>query len=247
MMPLPSTNDIAGSNYRHTASRSRSSAGSRQYSRRPGADEAGPSHSGALEGIYWDNEDDSFEVPDFHFDWGVAKEKTRTEMGMGSDNGLDRLHISQTTHKATSQIEDRYPARTKTDTPSPMRHPNSAQSSASSAHVMSLTDASTASSSSLFPTPPNPILPMDARSLLSRTSEAGGSGSGRPGRTYGVRGFQRVVSAPLTHQKYEARGIGAASDDISVSCAKPLQYPAKSFSYRLLPLHILIQQRFGFR
>jgi serine/threonine-protein kinase TTK/MPS1 len=84
----------------------------------------------------------------------------------------------------------------------------STRSSASSARVASLTDASTVSQSSMEPTPPSAYGHGHgylARSSLSSNDSGGGSGSGgsgeRPLRTYGggssSRTFQRHVSAPL--------------------------------------------------
>jgi hypothetical protein len=70
-----------------------------------------------LDKLTWENEDESFEVPDFHFDWGVAKEKTR-EM-----QRLEALSLG---------------------TPPP--RPPSGQSSASSGHLLTDASTATASS-----------------------------------------------------------------------------------------------------
>jgi serine/threonine-protein kinase TTK/MPS1 len=143
-----------------------------------------------------ENEDDSFEVPDFHFDWGVSKEKAKADgarelqeqMGILQ---LDRLRVPR----------EQTPPYTAPDTHSTPQQPSgSAQSSASSIHVLALTDASTAFGSSLVPTPPGMEMPpLDRYSSLHQN--AGSSGSSAAGRTYGGRSFHRVVSAPLARPR----------------------------------------------
>jgi serine/threonine-protein kinase TTK/MPS1 len=98
------------------------------------------------------------------------------------------------------------------------RQPGSAQSSGSSARVVSLTDASTASASSMVPTPPYAASHLSRASLSSHHS--GGSGSGnsgdRPlGRTYSSRPFQRHVSAPIDRNRLSGEN-SKDNDDVSV-------------------------------
>ena len=170
--------------------------------------------AGGLEGL-WDNEDDSLKIPDFHFDWGVAKDKTTTEMGLDIESALGALNITQTAVKASRNIRLSTSTSTKTGTTPPLQT-HSAQSSISSVHVMSITDTSSATASSLFPSPSNPSIPMNSRSLSSHGSESGGSDNGRQGRTYGQRNFQRIASAPLTRQTYAGPDASAVLEDISV-------------------------------
>ncbi len=217
-MPISSTIEMSSAmQYRQTGSRSRSSHLNRHGNRRPSADDANLDNAGALEGLYSDNEDESFEVPDFHFDWGVAKEKTRTEMGSRVENNLEALTLSHLAVGETRRVPSAEMAIPRADTTPPPRPLQSTQSSSSSAHIMSLTDASTASASSMIPTPPNPNSATNSGALSSHGSESSASGGGHPGRMYGVRSFQRVVSAPLTRQRYEGERVVAANDDISVS------------------------------
>lgn len=215
----PSSKGIStGVHHRQTASRLYPSAHNRQNSRRPSADETVPKDGRGLEDLYWDNEDESFEVPDFHFDWGVAKEKTKMEMDVGLEDGLRSLGLDAVPLGKSAGQPD--PIGSKTDTTPPSRGPHSAQSSTSSAHVMSMTDASTASASSLLPTPPNPGETAITRSISSQDSESSGSSGGQPGRTYASRSFQRVVSAPLARQRYEGELPHTGLDDISVRMSR---------------------------
>jgi hypothetical protein len=127
-----------------------------------------------LDQLQLETGDDSMEVqvPDFHFDWGVDKEPQSQPPRPPS--GLRALTLGR---KRSQQ------------TPSPQATV-SAHSSASSGHVMGLTDASTVSGSSLVPTPPQGA----GMSLGS-----GFSPTGRPASA-SARRFQRVVSAPIARQ-----------------------------------------------
>jgi hypothetical protein len=130
-------------------------------------------------------------------------------LGMGRPNRLPRSY---------SDMSD-----SQTPPPSGSGSTFSNQSSASSARVGSMTDASTVSGSSMVPTPPG----HGARtSLSSNGSGGGGSGGGsggsgdRPlGRTYGgstARTFSRHVSAPLSRQwPREERERSRDSGDVS--------------------------------
>lgn len=118
-----------------------------------------------LDQLQLETGDDSMEVqvPDFHFDWGVDKEPQPPRPA----SGLRTLTLGRTRSHQT---------------PSPQATV-SAHSSASSGHVLGLTDASTASGSSLVPTPPQ--------------GATLGSGFSPTGRPTSARRFQRVVSAPI--------------------------------------------------
>jgi serine/threonine-protein kinase TTK/MPS1 len=155
--------------------------------------------------------------PQFHFDWenetdkqdvgdqarGAVNGRSRKEPVDKVEAGLARLGLGHVP-KSRSTSDYRYSA-----TP-PGSSSISAHSSASSAHL--LTDASTASGSSLVPTPPNGA-PLHSRSASSHVSGSGGSDAGRTGKVYGGRQFQRVVSAPLTRSREGQSEV----DDISVS------------------------------
>ena len=195
------------------------SALSRQGGRRPHADENSPDSGKGSEGFHWDIEDESFEVqvPDFHFDWGVAKEKTSTDMKCGLESRLEDLNLVRISGPPSRHTQESDAIPLLANATPPLRYTHSEHSSASSAHLMSLTDSSSASASSLFPTPPNSGALLPSRSVSSRESDIGGGDSGRGRRVYGARSFQRVVSAPLTRQKYESEAIGLSADDTSVS------------------------------
>lgn len=152
--------------------------------------------------LEWINDEDSFEMPDFHFDWGVTKEKAQTSAAKVLSKQLASLDINRVSTKAlissaTTTTPPQAKGRYATINTPPLKGASSAQSSASSAHILSLTDASTASASSMVPTPPNLASATSSRSLASfvQEPEAG------PSRPYGTRPFQRVVSAPLTRRR----------------------------------------------
>jgi hypothetical protein len=117
------------------------------------------------------------------------KEVSSASIGLGRPRGLQRTY---------SDASD-------THTPPHVSGSGfSTHSSASSARIGSLTDASTVSHSSMEPTPPSVYGHLGRSSLSSNGSGggSGGSGSGdRPlGRTYGGSSagtFSRHVSAPL--------------------------------------------------
>lgn len=164
--------------------------------------------------LYWDNEDDSFEVPDFHFDWGVAaKEKSTLEAGTSSS--IAALSLEDFDHHSSD-------AKSVRDTP-PSQSGHSNQSSTTSSHILSLTDASTASTSSLVPTPPSDNVPLGSRAA-TRSDITGGSG--QSSKSYSSRRFQRVVSAPIARGKHEENKHELDLDDLSVRlfCGQGLLY-----------------------
>ena len=164
--------------------------------------------------LEWINDEDSFEVPDFHFDWGVTKEKVETSSTKALSKHLASLDINRASSKAVGstatppQLKNRYGT---VNTP-PLKVTSSAQSSASSAHILSLTDASTASASSMVPTPPNLTSATSSRSLTSLVQEP----EAGPSRPYGARTFQRVVSAPLTRRREDNSTHVLDRHDVSV-------------------------------
>ena len=150
-----------------------------------------------IEGLYWDNEDDSFEVPDFHFDWGMSKEKSTSPSGAPKAlHNQVKPSISLPDHSERPSPPDH--ALQKHGTPA-SHSGQSASSSASSDHLLSRTDASSFSSSSPAPTPPGSLI---SRSLSGYRLEDGSGGivCGREPKTIGTRNFQRVVSAPISAQ-----------------------------------------------
>ncbi|WRT68921.1 uncharacterized protein IL334_005903 [Kwoniella shivajii] len=166
----------------------------------------------------WNQDDESFEVqvPDFHFDWGVEKgiPEAKTESAQHVPFAkFSSLSIKSNPSRLSSISPPGpsiAPISTSARSTPPPRLTHSARSSLSSAHVSSLTDASTASASSLAPTPPGSGLSVEVPSAFSHNLEAdgsgngsgSGSGSGGSGRIYGGgRKFQRVVSAPITRQR----------------------------------------------
>jgi serine/threonine-protein kinase TTK/MPS1 len=144
-----------------------------------------------------ESEDESFEVqvPDFHFDWGVITDDKAATMIVEEKHGFQSRISALSGRQA--HASERWGARpTPSDnmnTPPPGRAGSPAYSSASSAHIMGLTDASTASGSSLVPTPPYASLGRGYMPRISGASE--GDDSAQPER---IRRFQRVVSAPVT-------------------------------------------------
>jgi serine/threonine-protein kinase TTK/MPS1 len=135
--------------------------------------------------LYLDNEDDSFEVPDFHFDWGVTKERIRAEEALSAAGGaLGRLQLEEAIGRGQTPPTSSGPLGQST----PLGPTISTHSSASSVHVMGLTDASTAAISN--------------RSLSSQVDSGGSSSSSIKPRMYGGRTFHRVVSAPLDRPRF---------------------------------------------
>lgn len=217
--PVATADLLNGSHHRLTTARSVSAAQGRQGHRRPSADDTSGKKDDGVEDLFWDNEDDSFEVPDFHFDWGVAKEKTWTDMRSGIGDGLSNLGSTGKESTGARKSTARNTITPRTDTTPPSRAPPSTQSSSSSAHIMSLTDTSTASTTSLLPTPPNSSGSENSRSASSQGSASGGTGGARTGRIYASRNFQRVVSAPLTRQTNDIDTLDTRVDDIDVGAS----------------------------
>ncbi|WWC73223.1 uncharacterized protein I206_107189 [Kwoniella pini CBS 10737] len=165
--------------------------------------------------------DDSFEVevPDFHFDWKLDKDKVSAEKSASASRKSPSTHfasmsISESSNRPSSLSPPSHVSvisAASRATPPP-RSSHSARSSLSSAQVTSLTDASTASGSSLAPTPPGSGFSIGTRSASSHGLDSGGSASGSGGsqRIYGAGGrkFQRVVSAPIGRSKYEGDDNG---------------------------------------
>ncbi len=169
------------------------------------ANSIGESGGNEIEKLYWNDEDESFEVPDFHFDWGVIKDKTKTEDD-ARGSSLSSLRIS-------SRKIDKHTTPPVNNT-TPISQTRSGPSSASSAQILSLTDASTASASSLIPTPPAEGISLGGRSSSSHVSGGSKSGDlGSLGRSYGTRTFQRVVSAPLARSRVEETPYRRDSSD----------------------------------
>ncbi|OCF44902.1 TTK protein kinase [Kwoniella heveanensis CBS 569] len=184
------------------------------------------------------NDEDSFEVqvPDFHFDWLVGQESlagkqkeepaASTTTATTATTATTQLGFLSLRHRSARSESLSPPPPTSSSSSSslfashkatpPPRHTHSARSSLSSANIMSLTDASTASASPLAPTPPtgDDQSPRDVSySFQQEPSGSGGSG-GASGRTYGARKFQRVVSAPVTRRKpgEEEGGLSAIGE-----------------------------------
>jgi serine/threonine-protein kinase TTK/MPS1 len=159
----------------------------------------------------WENEDESFEIPDFHFDWGIKKDKVPQSISVnGISSSFSKLRLSQA--RQTSLSESTY--GNPKPTPPAASTPQSAHSSASSARIAGLTDASTASASSLVPTPPSASFSHSARSI-SRSGDEAGSQAPIFGRQ-----FQRVVSAPITRSRYESLEAPMVGDEADVSTSQ---------------------------
>ncbi|WWD21061.1 hypothetical protein CI109_105542 [Kwoniella shandongensis] len=152
--------------------------------------------SGSTKDVWPDGVDDlsaEIELPSFNFDWALDKEAKSKTGPEAATELMSSLSIKSVASGSVSPPPS-------SSTPPP-RHSHSARSSLSSAHITSLTDASTASASSLVPTPPGSGISQSGRSMSSQNIDSGGSGSS--GRMYGGRRFQRVVSAPLSRPKPE--------------------------------------------
>lgn len=176
-----------------------------------------------INGIKEDEEDEEPELPQlyFHYAGDNTKEQNQKEGPSKQEVGIkqeDRLNSRErddggndnNRHGKTPSMglgRPRALQRTYSDasdqTPPPISSGFSTHSSASSARIGSLTDASTVSHSSMEPTPPSVYGTAGRSSLSSNGSASGSGGSGdRPlGRTYGgssARTFSRHVSAPLS-------------------------------------------------
>ncbi|KAK8843418.1 hypothetical protein IAR55_007075 [Kwoniella newhampshirensis] len=151
------------------------------------------------------------DIPSFNFDWALDKEaKSGNSITTKSETDqASRLIASMSIKSGTSSL-----ASPPSSSTPPPRLSHSARSSLSSAHLASLTDASTASASSLVPTPPGSGVSMREYAIQSHNTDSGGSGGS--GRMYGGRRFQRVVSAPLSRQKPDADDMTAATAETSM-------------------------------
>ncbi|WWC91347.1 uncharacterized protein L201_006290 [Kwoniella dendrophila CBS 6074] len=169
-------------------------------------------NAGGLKNL-WNEDDESFEVqvPDFHFDWGVDKGLKETDNTSTDAAPIQRFSSLDISKKIPSRPTSLSPPASQPGssfsqakaTPPP-RYNKSARSSLSSVNAAALTDASTASGSSLVPTPPGIGFSSGTRSISSQNLDSGGSGTGGSGRIYGGgRKFQRVVSAPITRSKLD--------------------------------------------
>jgi len=173
-----------------------------------------------INGIREDEEDEEPELPQLYFHY-AGDSQVKPEAEIKQD---DRRYSREKDDKENSYHEKlpsssiglgrpkvlhrTYSDASDTQTPTHVSGSGfSTHSSASSARIGSLTDASTVSHSSMEPTPPSVYGHLGRSSLSSSGSGeggSGGSGSGsgdRPlGRTYGgssARTFSRHVSAPL--------------------------------------------------
>ena len=143
-----------------------------------------------LDDFEWDKEDEaSFEVPDFHFDWGVAKEKNGERAqdgshGSSSDSSRQPLVIASPEERHRNSVD----------------HPRTSigSSRVSGSH----------SSSSLSRASPGWNEPAGRQDLTDQRrkglSSMGTINSGESGHFAGVHGkrpFSRVVSAPVQQEK----------------------------------------------
>nr|XP_031862296.1 uncharacterized protein CI109_002261 [Kwoniella shandongensis]KAA5529368.1 hypothetical protein CI109_002261 [Kwoniella shandongensis] len=168
--------------------------------------------SGSTKDVWPDGVDDlsaEIELPSFNFDWALDKEAKSKTGPEAATELMSSLSIKSVASGSVSPPPS-------SSTPPP-RHSHSARSSLSSAHITSLTDASTASASSLVPTPPGSGISQSGRSMSSQNIDSGGSGSS--GRMYGGRRFQRVVSAPLSRPKPEVDDLTSSTGETSTMSA----------------------------
>lgn len=151
-----------------------------------------------LKSLGIEDADDSIEVgvPDFHFDWSKIEGKVKN---IADDQPLTSLQRNASPDVAVALMATPPPASA------------SAHSSTSSNHILTLTDASTVSASSLVPTPPEPA-------SINHYGRAGGAVSHEKSssRTYGGRTFQRVVSAPMASRPLPEQG-NELEQDVSLS------------------------------
>jgi hypothetical protein len=173
-----------------------------------------------INGIREDEEDEEPELPQLYFHYaGDTKVEPEVKQEVGTKQD-DRRHSREKDDKENNNNHEKVQSagiglgrprglqRTYSDASDTQTPPHvsgsgfSTHSSASSARIGSLTDASTVSHSSMEPTPPSVYGHLGRSSLSSNGSGSGSGGSGdRPlGRTYGggsARTFSRHVSAPL--------------------------------------------------
>jgi hypothetical protein len=179
-----------------------------------------------INGIREDEEDEEPELPQLYFHYAGesgTKKDDQVTVKQELEDKQDRRQSREREDKENNKHE-RIPSAgigmgrprglprsfsnaSDTQTPPQVSSGFSTHSSASSARIGSLTDASTVSQSSMEPTPPSAYGGHMSRSSLSSNASGSGSGSGsggsgdRPlGRTYGgssARTFSRHVSAPL--------------------------------------------------
>lgn len=159
----------------------------------------------AFEELKLEGEDESFEVevPNFHFDWGVVTEDKATEKKTNSV--ISSVRGGQGWSPAIDNLN--------TPPSGPARTSSPALSSASSGHLLGLTDASTVSGSSLVPTPPYASL---GRGYLPRIS----GGSDESKQSERIRRFQRVVSAPVARSSNGMKENESGELDESVSIGR---------------------------
>ena len=182
-----------------------------------------------VENLYGGDEEESFEVevPDFHFDWGVAKEKTSTEVKIGVEKDMEGLNILQddASRAETDYKHENEHHRNHTSTPS--RPPRPIRSSTSSVNeIPHISDTSNGSTSTAQLSPPPYLDDFNRGGSSSRAqslegymveSESSSSGESRFARTYASRNFQRVVSAPVSRPKDDSQNLMVNINEMSVS------------------------------
>ena len=159
----------------------------------------------------WGNEDESFEVPKFHFDWGVTKDRSasdseahlKSRMATDSSPTVARLLSTKdrilSHHRAYSQTPPSNPSLSEPSSAASIVHSDKSMSSSHKASPSYGSDADLIGSA------------KSRQFYRAGDEQAGSNGNGTAGRSYGTRTFQRVVSAPvagaqaISAHQYEVR------------------------------------------
>jgi hypothetical protein len=160
----------------------------------------------------WGNEDESFEVPKFHFDWGVTKDRSDSNFAEHSQKHATTVPpVVSRLPSSKGLVSSLRGAHSQTPPSSTlMSFPSSATSSQDP-------DQSTSSGSRRSPSYGSDLDlggPTRLRQIRNvKNGQNNSSGSDTAGRSYGARTYKRVVSAPLAVMQ---AGI-AQQDQVGVS------------------------------
>lgn len=149
----------------------------------------------------WGNEDESFEVPNFHFDWGVVKDKSAPDHMEQSRKSSPRSQRSVATKSLGNQ--ERLASHHRTYSQTPPSNPSiSGSSSVSSNERPENFTGHRMISWGDSPAEPAARTGLRTGSDVELAASTSGNSAGA-GRMYGGRTFQRVVSAPLARPQID--------------------------------------------
>ena len=209
-----------------------------------------------INGVREDEEDEEPELPQLYFHY-AGNPNLKPEVKQDTEIKHDDRRQSREKDDKANEHHEKLPSagiglgrprglhRTYSDASDTHTPPHvtgsgfSTHSSASSARIGSLTDASTVSHSSMEPTPPS-VYGHLGRSSLSSNGSGGGSVSGgsgdRPlGRTYGgssARTFSRHVSAPLARHWPTREDKSRDTEEVRFIYCRGLMIVVNEYIYR---------------